>query len=92
MSKDQLNCKHDWRILTYDGRDGPGVSECKKCGLWLSHSNRLQLEMNKHITGYQKKISLASLIISILALILSVTAFIYKIDLVDNFKSLFKID
>jgi len=78
MSVNQNNCNHDWEILTPDKGNYPGVSKCKKCGLWLYHSNRLQLEMNKYVAGFQKGIVVITIIISILALLISVTVAIFK--------------
>jgi len=66
------NCKHKWSILTNDDRYGPGISKCEKCGLWLYHSNRLQLEINHHVVGFQKKIAVTALFVSIIALFASV--------------------
>ncbi|OGI25152.1 MAG: hypothetical protein A3J76_03025 [Candidatus Moranbacteria bacterium RBG_13_45_13] len=74
----QINCEHDWRIITYDQYSGPGVAECKKCGLWLYHSNRLQLEMNRYTFGFQKKIAIGTLVISIVALIISIAVAVFK--------------
>ncbi len=78
MSEDQINCNHDWQILTNDQRSGPGVAECKTCKLWLSHSNRLQLDMNKYALGFQKKMMLITIVISIIALITSIVVAIFK--------------
>ncbi len=78
MNRDQINCKHEWQVLTPDKREGPGVAVCKKCNLWLYHSNRLQLEMNRHIMGFQKWISIIAIITSIIALLVSVLVAIYK--------------
>lgn len=78
MTKDQINCEHEWMILTNDKSDMQGISTCKKCDLWLSHSNRLQLDMNHHVMGFQKWISIIALITSILAIIVSATVAILK--------------
>lgn len=78
QSKDQIKCEHDWQIITYDQQKGPGVAECKKCGLWLHHSNRLQLEMNKHILGFQKWMTIVAIIISIISLVFAIIAIFKK--------------
>jgi hypothetical protein len=78
MSKGKNECEHEWRILTNDKGDYNGVSECGKCNLWLHHSNRLQLEMNQHVMGFQKWISIIALVTSVLALILSIAVAIFK--------------
>lgn len=74
---DQINCKHEWHILTPDRHNAAGVTECKKCGLWLYHSNRLQLEMNRYELGFQRWVSIITIIISVIALITSIVA-IYR--------------
>ena len=34
MSSDKIyNCNHEWKVLSSDRRDGPGVSACEKCDL-----------------------------------------------------------
>ena len=78
MSHDEMSCNHDWSILTNDKRDGPGVSTCTKCGLWLHHSNRLQLEMNRHVFGFQKWMSALAIVISAIALGISIAVAILK--------------
>mgnify|MGYP001565693137 CR=1 FL=1 len=78
MSKNQINCEHDWIVLTSDERKGPGVSKCNKCGLWLYHSSRLQLDMNRYAFGFQKAISIITIIISIIALLISIAVAIFK--------------
>jgi hypothetical protein len=67
-------CEHEWAMMGQDQRDGPGISACTKCGLQLTHSNRLQLAMNKHTLGYQKWISLLTILISVIALGISIVA------------------
>lgn len=78
MADRQIVCKHDWRILTNDHHDKPGVSICDKCDLWLFHSNRLQLEMNEYNNNFHKKQSILTIVISISALLVSIAVAIFK--------------
>src|SRR5208337_704840 len=74
MAGDQNKCVHEWHILTPDKKDGPGVSVCNKCDLWLYHSSRLQLEMNQHVFGFQRRISVVTIGISVISLLISMLA------------------
>jgi len=74
MNENQYNCKHDWRAKAIEGTAQEGTSTCYKCNLVLNNSNRLQLEMNRHAIGFQKKISIITIVISTIALIVSVVA------------------
>lgn len=76
MPNDQINCKHDWKVLTADNQRSPGIVRCNKCRLLLYHSNRLQLEMNRYVIGFQKWISVIAIAISIFALVVSVVAIV----------------
>ena len=79
MADDKFNnCEYEWLILSDDDRNSPGVSKCNKYGLWLYHSNRLQLEMNKHVASSQKKISITTIAISIIALVVSIVVAVVK--------------
>lgn len=77
MNQNQYNCEHNWRMKFIEGTAQEGTSVCNKCDLVLTNSNRLQLEMNRHAIGFQKKISIITIVISIIALIVSIIA-IYK--------------
>ena len=77
-AEDQINCEHEWAVITGDQRNGPGVSECKKCKLWLSHSNRLQLDMNRYTLRFQKGISVITIVLSVIALLVSIAVAIWK--------------
>ena len=57
-----------------EGTAQEGISACDKCDLMLTNSNRLQLEMNRHAIGFQKKISIITIIVSIVALSVSIVA------------------
>lgn len=57
MSRNQINCDHNWEILTYDKGDSLSVSKCKKCGLWLYHSKREKVSGTFFISNLcQKKL------------------------------------
>ena len=77
MKQDQNKCNHEWAILTPDNGEVLGLSECSKCDLWLHHSSRLQLEMNKHVFGFQGWISIITILISILALCVAAAAYFH---------------
>ena len=77
-SQDQMDCKHDWAVMTSDQRNGPGVAACKKCKLWLTHANRLQLEMNQYTLKFQKRISVVTIVISTIAILVSIAVAIWK--------------
>lgn len=68
-SQNQIDCKHDWSVMTGDQRNGPGVAECKKCKLWLTHSNRLQLEMNDEMRKSNRKNLIITAIVASAAVI-----------------------
>lgn len=66
-------CNHkEWLIITPSKGDGSGISECKTCGLWLTHAERLNWESLKS----QKLISKLSIALSIVAIIVSVFSLI----------------
>lgn len=76
--QNQIDCEHEWEVVTNDQRNGPGIVECKRCQLWLTHANRLQLEMNRYTLKFQKKISIVTIILSVIALVVSVAVAIWK--------------
>jgi hypothetical protein len=63
----QDKCKHEWTIITPSKGDRNGISECKKCGLWFTHAERLNWESLEN----QKIVSIISIILSIIAVIIS---------------------
>lgn len=73
MKKSQDDCVHKkWRILTPTEGDRNGLSECRECGLWLSHAERLNWESLKN----QKVVSYISFCFSIVAIVISVFALV----------------
>lgn len=73
MDDNQYNCDHKWKSKMIEGGVLDGTSACSKCGLVLNNANRLQLEMNRHNLGLQKRLQILSLVISVVALIVSLS-------------------
>lgn len=68
-------CAHkNWLFLTQSKGNINGVSECRDCGLWLTHAERLSWETLKN----HKFISKKSIILSIIAIIISIASIICK--------------
>ena len=66
-------CKHEnWLFITNSTGDRSGISKCTKCGLWLTHEERLSWKSPKN----QKIISSISIVLSIVAIIVSITALV----------------
>jgi len=74
MDEEQYNCKHTWKMKFIEGTAQEGISACHKCNLLLTNSNRLQLEMNRHNLGLQKKLQILTFVISIMALLISIVS------------------
>lgn len=71
----QDKCLHNkWTIVTPSRGDRSGISECKLCGLWLTHAERLNWESLKN----QKTISVVSLVLSMIAIIVSIISLYFK--------------
>ena len=64
----------DVMYSTPGNKDYTDLSECKDCGLWLSHAERLNFESLKN----QKNVSYVSVTLSIIAIIISVIALYIK--------------
>lgn len=78
MNEEQYNCKHVWEMKYIEGTKQDGTSACYKCNLILTNANRLQLEMNRHNLGLQKRLQILTSAISVVALAVSIYAAIYK--------------
>jgi len=74
MNDDQYNCDHAWQRKYVEGTARDGTSYCHKCDLVLTNSNRLQLEMNRHNLGLQKKLQIITAAVSLVALLISIYA------------------
>ena len=78
MNEDWHNCEHEWRYKMLEGTVQDGTSACHKCSLVLKNANRLQLEMNRHNLGLQKRLQILSVVISVVALIVSLSVAYFK--------------
>lgn len=78
MDDNQYNCDHQWKSKMIEGSVQDGTSGCNKCGLVLNNANRLQLEMNRHNLGLQKRLQILSVVISVVALIVSLSVVYFK--------------
>lgn len=77
-------CKHNWKLLKdstfnpLNGLEYPTKYSCTRCNNILTAIEVYQLETLNYISGIQKMITLASLVISIVALFVATFVAIYK--------------